>query len=113
MTPDEFYKLAAVYIAGVVSCIAVFRTRFTRIDDRFAYEAQARAMERKHDKEMLDSTLDAMRKSIARTNRTVTRMERRQLATQEITADIARKLGVTHRALGDAITRDDNPDEGE
>lgn len=117
MSVEELTKFIVVYIAGIVSSVAVFRTRFQRIDDRFVFEKEARATERAHDKEVLDLTLGAMRKNIARTTRTVARMERRQLATQEITADIARKLGVTHRALGDAITRADDAerdiDDGE
>lgn len=121
MVVEEFLKFAAVYALGVISSIAVFRSRFIRIDDRFQREKELRdlerkfdketlATERKHDKEMLDLTLGAMRRSIAKTNRMVVRMERRQLFTQELTADIARKLGVHHRII-DGPTRDGNGDD--
>ena len=93
-------------IIGALSAIATFRAKFIVIDLRFQQEAERYATQRAHDKEMLDATLGAMRRDIQRARRASTRMERRQSVSLELIADIARKLEISHRAIGtDAAAR--------
>lgn len=99
-----FFTVAGAFV-GALGSIATYRARFTLIDAKFSQEAERYATQRAHDKEMLEITLASMRKDIQRARRASARMERRQQVSIELMADIARKLGVEHRALGvDALT---------
>lgn len=99
-----FFTVAGAFV-GALGSIATYRARFAVIDLKFDEQSRAYATQRKHDKEMLELTLTDMRKDIRRARRASSRMERRQQVSIELMADIARKLGVEHRAIGvDALT---------
>jgi hypothetical protein len=103
---EQFLQLCAAAAIGAVGTVAAFRARFVIIDKRFESEKEIRAMERRHDKEMLDQTLRMMRRSIRNTREVAERIEKRQQVSLELVASIATKLGVDHRALGtDALVR--------
>ena len=110
MTAEDFFKLigAAIIgaIGGMLGTISVFRSRFLLIDARFESTARETATLRAHDKEMLELQLAQLRKSIRAAARTARRIEGRQRVQLELTADIARSMGLKHRALGDTLTRE-------
>jgi hypothetical protein len=110
VTADDVFKLVAAVVLGAISgslgTISVFRSRFLLIDARFESTAKEAATLRLHDKEMLDMQLAALRRSVRGAARTAKRIEGRQRVTLELLADVARSMGLKHRALGDTISRE-------
>lgn len=115
MNIEDFIKLLSVWVVGVITTIAVFRAKFTRIDDRFEKDKELRAMERQHDKDLLKVELDALRRSVTRAHRVARRIEQRQQFSLDVTMDIANKLGLQHRRFADfsvRATKEANDEEG-
>lgn len=102
-------------LLGFLGALALFRGKFQVYEERHAalatkiaedkHAAELNVLsERAHDKELARIGFDSICSSVAEMVKTVdergARMERRQGITLELTASIARKMGVTHRAIG-------------
>jgi D-ribose pyranose/furanose isomerase RbsD len=105
--PEIFKSIGTALVSGIVGflgAVAVFRSRFDVADEKRNALAREIERDREHDKAMLEVELAQMRESINRqckaSEDAFVRVERRQLVALEITAHVARKLNVSHRALG-------------
>lgn len=105
---DSILKSAVSGVAsalfGFISAVAVFRSRFAvienqrtadlrEIEQKRASDLRAIESDRQHDKELLKIAFDHL-------NSTIGRIERRQIAALELTANIAHKAGISSRAVG-------------
>lgn len=89
----------AAALFGFISAVAVFRSRFAVMEAQRIADLEKIEANRQHDKELLKLAFDHL-------NSTIGRIERRQIAALELTANIAHKAGITSRAVGADVLAD-------
>lgn len=112
--PGSLLQSAASTIVGAIlgflSTVAVFRSRFDVQDQKLVDLERLLEERRQHDRELVERSLAEVSRRVDESAKMsaehYARIERHQRITLELVASLARRQGVTHRALGtDVVAR--------